>query len=81
MASPTATQRAVGQAIADLFVASSYDADHWVMRASQPFGESGADPHDLKPEYEVLFRHLDRAAGDSLLGMFWWSDPPLGWWT
>jgi hypothetical protein len=81
MASPTATQRAVGQAIADLYGASSYDADHWVMRASQPFGESGADPHDLEPEYADLFRHVDRGAGDTLLGTFWWSDPPPAWWT
>jgi hypothetical protein len=81
MANPTRAQRAVGQAIADLFGAKSYDAEHWVMRAVQPFGESGTDPHDLEPGYGELFRHVDRAAGDTLLGMFWWNDPPPAWWT
>jgi len=80
MATPTRTQRAVGQAIADLSGADSYDADHWVMRAGQSFGESGVEAHDLEPGYEELFRHVDPAKGDTLLAMFWWNDPPPEWW-
>lgn len=44
-----------------------------------PFGVSGVDAHDLEPEYGELFRHVDRAAGDTLLGMFWWDEPPRAW--
>jgi hypothetical protein len=31
MANPTLTQRGVGQAIADIFEASYYDAEHWTV--------------------------------------------------
>ncbi len=80
LASPTSTQRAVGQAIANLYQAASYDAEHWVMRSAESPGTSVTQPHDLESDYQRLFAHVDPAAGETLLGVFWWNDPPSQWW-
>jgi hypothetical protein len=79
--SPTSCQRAVGAALAELSGATEYDAEHWVLRAGRPMGDSTADPTDLEPEYAQLFTHVDPRRGDALLGVFWWIDPPSEWWT
>ena len=81
MAHPTACQKAVGAALAALIGAQSYDAEHWVIRTHESLGETTVHPEDLEPEYAQLFAHVDAAKGDTLLGVFWWSDPPDVWWT
>jgi hypothetical protein len=81
LASPTATQRAVGRAIADLAGALSYDDEQWVMRAADPPGETTTVPHGLEPEYDTLFAHVDPTKGDALLGIYWFAPPPEVWWA
>jgi hypothetical protein len=80
LATPTHSQRLVGAALAQRGGAIDYDADHWVLRGGQPAGESVTDPVDLEAEYDQLFRHIDRSRGDTLLGVFWITQPPPQWW-
>lgn len=79
MASPTSCQKEVGSMMAELAGARSYDADHWVIHSAHPAGETTAVPADLEPEYAQLFAHVDTKQGDTLLGMFWWEEPPEHW--
>jgi hypothetical protein len=80
MRAPTPCQREVGAAIAELFDAQSYDAEHWVLRSAYPLGETTATPVDLEDGYQELFAHVDATRGDALLGLFWGTDPPPQWW-
>jgi hypothetical protein len=79
LASPTSCQKEVGSVMAKLAGAKSYDADHWVIHSAHPAGETTAVPADLEPDYAQLFAHVDARKGDTLLGIFWWEDPPEAW--
>lgn len=80
-AAPTATQRAVGEFLADDAGASGYDADNWVLIGDGHPSGHAVEPDRLDPAYGRLFAPVDRTRGDTLLGPFWLVEPPEAWFS
>ncbi len=75
---PTAWQREVGQAIADIYGVENFDPETFVCVGSgKPIGYPVIELETDEEEWDV-FRHVDRARGDALLGIFWKPDAPEG---
>jgi hypothetical protein len=76
---PTAWQQEVGRVIADAYGAAQFDPRTFVCRGSgRPIGYPVIDVEATPEEWE-LFRPVNRARGDSLLGIAWLGDAPAGW--
>ena len=76
---PTPWQREVGQAIADIYGVENFDPETFVCVGSgRPIGYPVIELETNEEEWDV-FRHVDRARGDALLGIFWNPDAPEGW--
>ena len=76
---PTAWQREVGQAVADVYGVETFDPETFVCIGSgKPIGYPVIELETEPQEWEV-FRPVDRARGDSLLGIAWSPDAPAGW--
>lgn len=76
---PSVWHRAVGQAIADVYGATSFDPETFVCRGrGRPIGSPRLIV-DATPDEWALFAHVDRARGDSLLAFAWMGPAPAGW--
>jgi hypothetical protein len=76
---PTAWQQEVGQALADIYGVARFDPKTFVCHGSGvPIGYPRLEM-ELQPEEWRVFDHVNRDAGDSLLGMAWVPDGPDGW--
>lgn len=76
---PSAFQQEIGYAVAALFGAFDFDAEHFVCvgdgrSVGTPLVDVTATPQELD-----LFRHVDRARGDTLLALSWVTKPPPQW--
>lgn len=68
---PTAWEREIGQAIATAYGVQAFDPETFVCRGrGRPIGYPRIDI-EATPDEWALFRHVDRARGDSLLGFAW----------
>ena len=78
--SPNAWQREVGAIVADLFGVTEFDPETFVCRGrSRSIGEPVIDI-DVRPDEWTVFAPVDRAKGETLLGIWWGGDPgPPGW--
>ncbi len=75
----TAWQREVGRAIADIYGVQRFDEETFVVEGSgAPIGYPVMEI-EVEPEEWVVFEHVDRDRGDSLLGLSWRPDAPPGW--
>ncbi|MEX2245697.1 MAG: hypothetical protein WEC75_03330 [Dehalococcoidia bacterium] len=75
----TPWQREVGQAIADAYGAPAFDPRTFVCGGTGvPIGYPVMEI-DVTPEEWIVFEHVDRDRGDSLLGLAWRPDAPEGW--
>jgi hypothetical protein len=75
---PTTWQRQVGTTIAEVYGVKGFDPDTFVC----PGGGASMDPiieMDVRPDEWDVFAAADRNRGDSLLGLCWMPDAPLGW--
>lgn len=78
-AEPTEWQQEVGQAIADAYGVPLFDRRTFVCHGSGvPIGYPRLEM-ELQPEEWRVFEHVNRDAGDSLLGMAWVPDGPEDW--
>ena len=76
---PTPWQQEVGQAIADIYGVENFDSETFVCVGSgKPIGYPVIELETKEEEWDV-FRHVDRARGDALLGIFWNPGAPEGW--
>jgi hypothetical protein len=76
---PTAWQREVGQAIADVYGVPRFDAETFVCHGTgEPIGYPNIEM-EVEPEEWRIFEQVDRDRGDSLLGLTWSPDAPEGW--
>ena len=76
---PTAWQQEVGQAVADVYGVANFDPETFVCVGSgKPIGYPVIELETEEAEWEV-FRPVDRARGDALLGIVWSPDAPEGW--
>jgi hypothetical protein len=76
---PTPWQQEVGQAIADAYGVTAFDAETFVCIGSgDPIGYPIIE-FQVEPEEWEVFRPVDRDRGDALLGMIWTPDTPPGW--
>ena len=76
---PTAWQQAVGVAVAEAYGSPGFDPLTFVVKGSgTPIGWPVIDI-DATPEEWEMFKSVDRAKGDSLLGIAWNPTPPEGW--
>lgn len=76
---PSTRQREVGSMVASLYGAADFDDEHFVCigdgrGVGTPLVDVSARPEELE-----LFRHVDRARGDTLLALSWVSRPPAEW--
>jgi hypothetical protein len=78
-AAPTSTQRAIGHRLAEDADAADYDEEHWVLIGTGRSPGEAATAVGLDPAYDQLFKHVNRARGDTLLGPFWQTQPPAVW--
>lgn len=76
---PTPWQQEVGQAVADIYGVERFDPETFVCVGSgKPIGYPVIEIEVAEQEWEV-FRPVDRARGDALLGIVWSPDAPEGW--
>jgi hypothetical protein len=76
---PTEWQKEVGIAIAEAYHTPSFDPETFVCRGTGvPIGYPIIE-FTASPEEWELFKPVDRAKGDSLLGIAWNPTPPEGW--
>jgi len=76
---PNAWQREVGAAIATAYGSPGFDPETFVVTGSgTPIGWPVIEIEATPDEWE-MFRPVDRARGDSLLGIAWQPGPPAGW--
>lgn len=76
---PTEWQQAVGVAIAEAYGSPGFDPATFVVKGSGvPIGWPVIEI-EASPEEWEMFRPVDRARGDSLLGIAWHPSPPPGW--
>lgn len=76
---PTAWQREVGTAIAHAYGSPGFDPETFVVRGSGvPIGWPVIEIEATEEEW-AIFKPVDRAKGDSLLGIAWNPGPPPGW--
>jgi len=75
---PSAWQKEVAAAVAELYGVREFDPDTFVCRGRGTPMSCVIDV-DVAPEEWVVFAPVDRTRGDSLLGMIWLPDAPPGW--
>ena len=76
---PTAWQREVGVAVAEAYGSPGFDPETFVVKGSGvPIGWPVIDI-EATPEEWAMFERVDRAKGDSLLGIAWSPATPAGW--
>lgn len=76
---PSEWQQAVGVAIAEAYGSAGFDPLTFVVKGSGvPIGWPVIEIEATPEEWE-MFKHVDRAKGDSLLGIAWSPTPPRGW--
>lgn len=77
----TAWHKEVGRACAELLGVEDFDADTFVCRGrGRPIGDPVIELGEVDPDVRALFDPVDRARGDSLLGVwFTTGNPPPGW--
>ena len=76
---PTEWQREVGIAIAEAYGSLGFDPETFVVKGSgAPIGWPVIEVEATPEEWE-MFKPVDRAKGDSLLGIAWQPGPPKGW--
>jgi hypothetical protein len=76
---PTEWQKEVGIAVAEAYGSPGFDAETFVVKGSgTPIGWPVIEIEATPEEWE-LFAPVDRAKGDSLLGIAWNPTPPEGW--
>ena len=76
---PTRWQQEVGQVIAEAYGSPGFDPLTFRVHGSGvPIGWPIIEIEATPEEWEV-FAAVDRTKGDSLLGISWGNDPPLGW--
>ena len=76
---PTDWQREVGVSIAEAYGSPGFDPETFVVKGSgTPIGWPVIDIEATPEEWE-MFKPVDRAKGDSLLGIAWRPAPPEGW--
>jgi len=76
---PSAWQREVGIAIAEAYGSPGFDPETFVVKGSgAPIGWPVIEIEATPEEWE-MFKPVDRAKGDSLLGIAWQPTPPEGW--
>jgi hypothetical protein len=75
----TRWQQEVGQAITEAYGSPGFDPETFVVRGSgEPVGYPVIEIEASDEEWE-LFAPVNRAAGDSLVGIAWNPDAPPGW--
>lgn len=76
---PTEWQKEVGIAIAEAYGSPGFDPETFVVKGSgAPIGWPVIEIEATAEEWK-MFKHVDRAKGDSLLGIAWQPTPPEGW--
>jgi len=76
---PTEWQQQVGSAVAKAYGSPGFDPETFVVKGSGvPIGWPIIEI-EATPEEWAMFEHVDRANGDSLLGIAWAPTPPEGW--
>jgi hypothetical protein len=76
---PSLWQQDVGKAVADVYGVERFDPETFVCRGSgKPIGDPVMEVEARDEDWEV-FRPVDRANGDALLGIAWASGAPEGW--
>ena len=76
---PTEWQKEVGIAIAEAYGSPGFDPETFVVKGSGvPIGWPVIEIEATAEEWE-MFKPVDRAKGDSLLGIAWAPTPPDGW--
>lgn len=77
--SPTGWQREVGAAISEAYGSPGFDPETFVVQGSGvPIGWPIIEIDATEDEW-AIFKPVDRAKGDSLLGIAWNPAPPPGW--
>lgn len=80
-ATPTEWQQSVGIAITEAYGSPGFDPLTFVVQGSGvPIGWPIIEVEATEAEWE-MFKPVDRAKGDSLLGIAWNPGPPDGWST
>lgn len=76
---PSEWQREVGIVIAEAYGSPGFDPETFVVKGSgAPIGWPVIEIEATPEEWE-MFKTVDRAKGDSLLGIAWQPTPPEGW--
>lgn len=76
---PTSWQQEVGAAVARAYGVTEFDPTTFVcIGAGEPIGYPVMEVEVEPWEWDV-FKPVDRARGDALLGICWRPDPPPGW--
>ena len=75
---PTAWQREVGTRIAEAYGVEEFDPETFVCRGEGSAMSPIIDVDVDRAEWEV-FREVNAARGDCLLGLLWTPDAPAGW--
>ncbi|MEO6398953.1 MAG: hypothetical protein ABIP13_10840 [Tepidiformaceae bacterium] len=76
---PNAWQRDVGSAIAEAYGSPGFDRETFVIRGGgTPIGWPVIEIEATAEEW-AMFEPVDRAKGDSLLGIAWHPTAPAGW--
>jgi hypothetical protein len=76
---PSQWQQEVGAAVAEAYGSPGFDPETFVVKGSGvPIGWPVIEVEATSEEWE-MFTAVDRAKGDSLLGIAWYPEAPVGW--